>query len=270
MAALRHEFTVYRRLLAARLQGQLKYKRSFILQTLGNFLVTSIELVTLYILFQQFESLGGWTGGEIAFLYGLTGFSFGIAQVVGTGFDHFSYLILRGDFDRLLVRPAGTFTQVIGSELVIRYIGRSIQGAFAFGLALYLIDIHWTPLKVAMLPMIVLSTDLVFLSLFLLEATMCFWTTESFEIANAFTYGGNTISQYPLHIFDVWLRRLFILIVPLGLTIFMPTLYILDKPNPFGLSDASSFVAPLAALVFAVVASRFWAFGIRHYRSTGS
>jgi ABC-2 type transport system permease protein len=200
----------------------------------------------------------------------LSGFSFGIAQVLGSGFDRFSYLILRGDFDRLLVRPIGTFTQVIGSELVIRYIGRSAQGAFAFGLAISLLDIDWTTLKLVMLPVIVLCTNVVFLSLFLLEASMCFWTTETTEVANAFTYGGTTISQYPLQIFDVWLRRLFILIVPLGLTIFMPALYILDKPNPFGLSQASSFVAPLAAAVFAVVAARFWALGIRHYRSTGS
>jgi len=268
--ALRHEFAIYRRLLAVRLHAQLQYKRSFILQTIGNLLITSVELVTLYILFQRFASLGGWTGAEIAFLYGLSGFSFGIAQVLGTGFDHFSYLILRGDFDRLLVRPAGTFTQVIGSEFVIRYIGRSIQGAFAFGLALSLIDVDWTPLKLVMLPMIVLCTNVVFLSLFLLEATMSFWTTETTEIASAFTYGGTTISQYPLQIFDVWLRRLFILIVPLGLTIFMPALYILDKSNPFGLSQVSSFLAPLAAVVFAVVASQFWALGIRHYRSTGS
>jgi viologen exporter family transport system permease protein len=270
MTTLRHEFAVYRRLIAARLEAQLKYKRSFILQTIGNLFITSIELVTIFILFKHFDSLGGWTRGEIAFLYGLSAVSFGFAQVIGAGFDRFSYLVLRGEFDLLLVRPVGILTQVVGSELVIRYVGRSIQGMFAFGLALYLTDVTWTAGKVLMVMIIVLSTIVVFLSVLMLQATMCFWTTETTEIANSFTYGGNTISQYPLQIFDAWLRRLFILIVPLGLTIFMPALYILDKPNPFGLSQASSFVAPLAAIVFAIIALQFWAIGIRHYRSTGS
>jgi ABC-2 type transport system permease protein len=270
MTALRHELAMYRRLIGARFQAQMKYKRSFILQTIGNFTVTFVELLTIFIFFQHFDSLGGWNRGEIAFLYGLSSTSYGLAQVIGTGFDHFTFLVQRGDFDRLLVRPLSAITQVVASDLVIRFLGRSTQGIVAFILALTMIDVTWSPLKVGMIMMIVLSTVVVFLALMLLQATMCFWTTESVEVANAFTYGGNTISQYPLQVFDVWLRRLFILIVPLGLTIFMPAVYILDKANPFGLPTISSFIAPLAAIFFAVIAANCWALGIRHYRSTGS
>ena len=36
---------------------------------------------------------------------------------------------------------------------------------------------------------------------FSIEATVCFWTTEATEVLNAFTYGGATITQYPLNIF---------------------------------------------------------------------
>jgi ABC-2 type transport system permease protein len=40
------------------------------------------------------------------------------------------------------------------------------------------------------------------------------------------------------------LLRLFLWVVPLGFTIFMPALYLLDKPDPLGLPGYSRFVAP--------------------------
>src|SRR5579884_2728410 len=217
LLTLLSELALYRRLVGARLRGQMQYRASFALQVAGNFAGNFVELLAIFILFRHFTSLGGWSVGEVAFLYSLSGISFGIAH---------------GEFDRVLTRPIGTLLQVLASDVQLYRFGTIVQGIIAFGIALHLTDIHWTPVRILYVPLVVASAAVLFTALFALEATLCFWTTEATEVVNAFTYGGTTLAEYPLHIFGTWLRRLFIFVIPLGLIIYEPALYILRKPDP--------------------------------------
>jgi ABC-2 type transport system permease protein len=268
--ALARELRIYRLVAGARIRGQMQYKTSFVLQFLGVFLVNALELATIFILYRHFATMGGWRAGEVAFLYGLSAMSFGLAKVFGSAFDGFSQMIVRGEFDRVLTRPITPVVQVFCSDVKLHQLGRFLQGAIAFAIALRLVDVEWTFGRLIYLPVVVASAAVLFTALFTFEATMCFWTTEATEAVNAFTYGGTTLAQYPLHIFDVWLRRLFLWLIPLGFTIFLPALYLLNKPDPLGLPGFTHFIAPFVAVAFSLVASYFWRLGIRHYRSTGS
>src|SRR5215217_3351208 len=252
------------------MRGQMQYKRSFALLVSGIFAINVLELATIFILFRHFETLGGWRVGEIAFLYGLSSISFSIAKVFSGGLDGFQVQISRGEFDRVLTRPVSPFVQVLCADVKLHQVGRLLQGIMAFGIALTLTDVHWSTGRLLYLPVAIVSAAAVFLALFSFEATMCFWTTEATESVNAFTYGGTTLAKYPLQIFDGWLRRLFLWIVPLGFTIFLPALYLLDKPDPLGMPGFSRFVAPVVAILFCAVAGFFWGVGVRRYRSTGS
>src|SRR5262249_37677745 len=149
------------------------------------------------------------------------------------------------------------------SDVKLQQFGRFLQGVIAFGIALRLVDVNWTIGRLVYLPIVVGSAMVLFTALFTFEATMCFWTTEATEAVNAFTYGGTTLAQYPLHIFDVWLRRLFLWLIPLGFTIFLPALYLLRKPDPLGLPGFARFLAPVVAGAFCVVAGFVWRAGVR-------
>lgn len=248
----------------------MQYKLSFALQLGGVFAINALELATIFILFQHFETLGGWTAGEIAFLYGLSAISFSLAKILGAGFDDFGQQIVRGEFDRILIRPVSPFLHIIGLDLKLHQIGRFLQGTFAFVLALTMIDLDWTAGRVLFLPLVFLSAAVVFLALFTFEAILCFWTTQATEAVNAFTYGGTTLAQYPLHIFDTWLRRLFLWCIPLGFVIYLPALYLLDKSDPLGLPTITRYCGPFVAGLFWLVTGTCWRLGIRRYRSTGS
>lgn len=265
-----NEIRLYRRLAAAQLRGQMLYRGSFWMQIAGNALIYGLELAAVLIFFLHFETLGGWRAGEIAFLYSLSTISFGFAHLIGGGFASFSQLIVRGDFDRLLTRPLSSFVQVLASELQMRRLGTVLQGIVAFVVATSLIDIPWTPGRMLYIPITIGSAIVVFTALFALEATLCFLTTQATEVVNAFTYGGARLAHYPIHIFDLWMRRLFLFIIPLGFVIYAPTLYLLNKPDPLGLPVWSRFTAPLAAAFFAALAGLAWQAGVRRYRSTGT
>lgn len=73
---------------------------------------------------------------------------FGLSELIGAGIDSFDMTIRRGEFDRVLLRPVGAFTQIIGSDFRLRRMGRLTQGFIAFAIALYLLPgLHWTPAK---------------------------------------------------------------------------------------------------------------------------
>jgi ABC-2 type transport system permease protein len=78
------------------------------------------------------------------------------------------------------------------------------------------------------------------------------------------------LTQYPMHIYGAWLRRLFIFVIPLAFVNYFPALYILNKPDALGAPAFVRFLAPLVAAAVALFAAWFWQLGVRHYRSTGS
>lgn len=264
------ELAITRRLAAARFRGQMQYRGSFVAQLVGNLGVHVTELAAILILFSHFGTIGGWTVTEVAFLYGLSCLSFGIAHFVGSGLSAFSVLIHQGTFDRVLVRPVDTLLQVLASDMQIRRLGEALQGLIVLSVAISLGDITWDLGRVLYLPVVVISAVLLYVALFSVEATVCFWTTQATEVLNAFTYGGSDMAQYPLHIYQAWLRGFLLFVVPIGFVIYLPSLYLLDKPDPLGLPGAAPFLAPVAAVAFALVAGALWRLGVRHYRSTGS
>jgi len=109
-----------------------------------------------------------------------------------------------------------------------------------------------------------------FLGVVVLQATSAFWTVEGLEVWNAFTYGGVTMSQYPLAIYRPWFRALFTFVIPLACVNYFPGVAILGRSDPLGAPAWLGWIAPLAGPVFLILCLQVWRIGVRHYRSTGS
>jgi ABC-2 type transport system permease protein len=263
---------LYRRLIAVQIRAQLQYPVAFLFDLGATALITTVEFGSLALILQRFEGIGGWTLGEVAFLYGMVETAFGTMDMLFSGFDppYFGRLVRLGQFDQLLLRPLDATLQVLGSRLEIRRLGRIAQGTLIFVLAVTLANVRWTVLKVLYLPLVFVSIVSFFGGLFVIGATITFWTVESIEAINIFTYGGNELISYPMTIYHDWLRRFFTFVVPAIFLNYYPALYFLDKPDPFNMPSFAPFLAPLAGIGTLTVALWFWQFGIRHYTSTGS
>jgi ABC-2 type transport system permease protein len=266
----RADAALYRYMTVARLRSQLQYRGSFLVMTIVSTLGLATEFIGILILFSAFDTLASWDVGEVALLYGLASLSFGIAEMVGAGFDVFPTMIRRGEFDQVLLRPAGVFSQVLSSDFPLRRLGRISQGAAVLVLALAWTSVDWTLGKLLYLPLAISSGVVVFVALFIFGATLCFWTVESIELINILTYGGTELTSYPLPIYHELMQRFFVFIVPLAFVSYFPALYILDRPEARDWPGWLPFASPLAALLLALAARVAWGFGVRHYRSTGS
>jgi ABC-2 type transport system permease protein len=128
----------------------------------------------------------------------------------------------------------------------------------------------WSAAKTALLLAAIAGGVCLYLGLIILQATSVFWTIETLEIWNAFTYGGNYASQYPITIYRTWFRRFLLVVLPLGCVNYLPAAALLGRPDPLGTPPALQWSAPLAGVVFLAVALRVWRLGLRRYTSTGS
>jgi len=257
-------------LIGAILRAQMQYKVSFIMQVIAAFIVTFTDFIAIMFIFSKFDNIKGWTLWEVGLLYGMTSVSFSIAEMVARGFDMFSRMVRLGDFDRLLLRPAGIFIQLITSEFDLRKIGRISQGLMVLIVAWVKLGIGFGLIKLIFLLAALTNGILFYMALLIAGAAICFWSVESTELPNMFTYGGVESTSYPIPIYRRWFRNILIFVIPLAFVNYFPALFILSKPDPLGLPYFMRFIFPLASAVVMIPALKFWNFGVKHYQSTGS
>ena len=221
----------------------------------------------MYFLFERFGFLKGWTFAEAAICYSVIHLSFSISECFARGFDAFSTLIVNGEFDRLLVRPRSLAIQVLGSKFEFTRFGRMFQGAVVLIWAIVQLEIDWTMLKWITLLFMIMGGVCIYVGIYMLAATLCFWTVEGLELANLLTDGSREMAQYPLNIYEKGIIRFFTYIIPFGCVSYLPLLSILDKASG---NEWLYMLTPLSGCLFLLPCLAVWKMGVRHYRSTGS
>ena len=262
---------MYLRLIGVSVRGQMQYRGTFLVMSLGQLLTHSLEPFAIWALFDRFGSLAVWTLPQVALLYGTVSVSFAFTDALARGFDLFGdQFIKTGNFDRILLRPRPLVPQVAGHEFTLFRVGRLIPGLVVLVWALWSLDIDWNAARVLLLALSLASTFLFFYGLIILQATLAFWTTETLHIFNLLTYGGVETAQYPLAIYARDFRRFFTFVVPLGCVTYFPLVGVMGVQDPLGSTPWMQFTAPLAGFAFFGVALLVWRTGVRHYTSTGS
>ena len=262
---------LYFRYIGVSVRSQMQYRSSFIMLALGQCVLTATELFGIWALFDRFGTLRGWRLAEVALFYGLITTGFGLAEGIGRGFDRFAGLVRSGNFDRLLLRPRSAAFQVACREWQVSRIGRLACGLTVLIWATTALDVQWSVGRAAITIWAFTGGGCLFYGLFVLQATLSFWTIESLELMNTVTDGGRETAQYPLSIYRPWFRKFFTFVVPLACVSYFPALAILGRDdNALGSPRWFQCSAPLIGVAFLLISLQVWKFGVRHYRSTGS
>jgi ABC-2 type transport system permease protein len=261
--------TVYGRLIAAQVRAQLQYRTSFALDLAATFLISFLDFLAVLVLFHNVPRLAGWTVHEVAFLYATSAVAFALAELLVGHSEGLAQRLRTGTFDVMLVRPRGTLFQMVASDLPLRRLGRATQGVVVFVYALTGVHIPWDAGRAAMLVAMIPTGIVLFASMWIAGMCVVFWTIEGGEFTNAFTYGGQFLTQYPIDIYSEWLRRFLAYLVPTAFVSYFPALYVLGKDDPLGLPRFLQFSAPVVAVAAAGAAGLIWRGAVRTYRSAG-
>lgn len=269
---MRHTVQIYLRLIGIQIRSEMQYRFSFWADIVASIVMLLFGFGALALVLQRFETIAGWTIVEVALLYGSVELAFAAMDLFFTGFDPrgFGLQVRKGQLDQLLLRPINLTIQVLGSEFATRRFGRIGVGAALFIWAAISVDATWTAVKLLLLPTMVISLFFFFGALFVFGATLTFWTVESVEAINILTYGGSYALSHPMSVYQRWIRNFFTFVMPAIFLNYYPVLYILEKPDPFGMPSFSWMLSPFVGAGTFLLVLRFWRFGLRFYQSTGS
>ena len=258
---------LYLKYLSILTKSQLQYRLSTVFVMISHLFVPLSIFATIYFLFERFGSLSGYTLYQVSLCYAVAHFGFSSSELFSRGFDTFSQHIRTGTFDRLMLRPKGLFFQTLTTSFEISRIGRLLQAVGVFIFVMVNISIEWTALKVFTLCMMLVSSFVIFSGIFVLGASVCFFTVQGLEFINIFTDGGREMSQYPLSIFKKGFKNFFTFVIPFGAFNYLPLNFLLDKTANASIAYA---LMPLLCLPFFAVCVVVWHSASRKYTSTGS
>lgn len=252
------------------IRSTMTYRASFALAFFGNLATSGLDFIGIYVMFRHIDVLGGFSLPEIALLYGACAASLGLTDLLLGNTDRVGARIRDGLLDTMLVRPVPVFAQVAADRFALRRLGRVMQGLVVLGWGVAAADVSWTAGRVLLVPAMVVAGAAIFAAVFLAGAAFQFVAGDAAEVQNSFTYGGCTMLQYPPTVFGREMVRGVTFVVPLAFVNWVPALYVLGRPQPFGLPWWTAFLSPLVALAALAPASLAWRAGLRSYRSTGS
>nr|WP_202488924.1 ABC transporter permease [Streptomyces sp. SID5473] len=252
------------------IRSTLAYRASFVLAVFASFAFSAFDFVAVMLMFSHVDALGGYPLGEIAFLYGTASTAFGLTDLFLGSTDRLGRRVRDGTLDTFLVRPVPVLAQLAADRFALRRVGRVTQGLVVLGYGLAVTDVAWTPAKVLLVPVMVISGGVLFGAVFVAGAAFQFWAQDAAEVQNSFTYGGVTMLQYPPTVFAQDLVRGVTFVVPLAFVNWLPGLYVLGRPYPLDVPQWLAFAPPFVAAAACALAGLAWRAGLRTYRSTGS
>ena len=250
-------------------KSAMQYRSSLLMQVIAQFVMTGGEMLAVVVLLSRFKAVGHWGAGEILFFFGVMQSTFALTELFGRGITSFMWFVQRGEFDALILRPRPLLIQVMVSQLDPRRIGGVLVGVAAMLTAGTQLHIQWTLLKALLLAEVVLGSMLLLLGLFMIEATVSFFSVKSIEMVNILTYGGRTACQYPVDVYPGVLRFLFTYLAPFAMCMHWPVSWVIGEAM-VSLPVWGYFLTPLAGAAFFALMVHIWYVGVRHYRSTGT
>ena len=247
----------------AALRTQMADASNAVLWAAATLLGMLLEWATLWALFARFGSIPGWDFASSSMLFGLVRIAFGIAEMIGRGFDRFHHVIRKGDFDRMLLRPVPVAIQLSVAEF--SRFGMIGAGLVAFIYGCSAANVVFNLETIAYLVAVISGGATLFYGLLMMQATLCFWTVDGIEVANAVVYGGQTAAQLPLDKLSRPLTFVFTYVFPLAIINWIPAKVLLT-----GEFNVLALAAPLIGWLFFGLGALVWKMGVRAYTSTGS
>ncbi len=251
--------------MSVQLKIRMQYKVSFILSLISQLLHLIIELVVLDTLFDKFELFTEYNKYELYINFSIIYLCYSLAQFLGRGFDKMSNLISNGSFDLLLVRPRNILLQIAGTDINFDKISRLVASIIMIVYSINMIDCKFNFIRIFTLFSIIIGGFILFLSLFIIGASMCFKTIQGIELVNIFTDGIRDLSRYPITIYNKIVKIIFTFIIPLTLINYYPLEYVYGRTN-----NMLYLILPYIAWLFIIPALLIFKTGLKAYKSSGS
>jgi ABC-2 type transport system permease protein len=247
-------------------KGRLQYRADFLAGLVTDVLYQSVSIVFLLVVFRQVPTLAGWRQEEVFFIYGYFLWPYALFGCLANGvWDFTDRYILKGELDRLLLRPASPLFQLILEGIELEPLTGLVTGSaiMLWGAGVLGVDIRWyDPLVLLVLSV---GSTLVYLGIYLSLAAIGFWYDGRTGLL-PLLWNVNNYGRYPVGIYNRALRMLLTWVIPFAFVGFYPAAYFLRR-DTYWLWAAAT---PVMGVLFFGIAVAVWRAGLKRYHGTGS
>jgi ABC-2 type transport system permease protein len=259
----RHAFGVYRRSIGAYLRSIAEYPADFWVMAIAGTFWQVMLFAFLSILFANVSTIDGWGYHEMLVLGGFLATAWGSTALLWDGIWETGKMVVEGDMDYRITRPAPVIVQV-GSK----HVGMQVFGEVTLGLVM--LGIGWTGagLGLAAIPIglfLLVCASIIQAALLTIANAANFWMMGRTPIlAFMLTELQNESMRFPLTIFPTAVRLILTFGLPLAFASFVPAQILTGR-----LSEWWLVAPPLAAAATALIAIGVFRAGLKAYDSAG-
>ena len=261
------------RLFLLNIRGRLEYRLDFLMGVLHGIAYQLVGVAFIWAVLTRFPSLGGWSLGEVAFLYALRLLIHSLYLPFLWNVMTLSSQVRQGELDRLLLRPVHPLLLVITRTFQINAVGDLLTALVLFWGAQSAVGIEWTLAKVGYLVLVLAGGVLLETGVQLAISSLSIWLVHAERINWWADTAFNSFGNYPLTVYGGAVRFAFVFILPLAFVSYFPATVILEREAELAalsLSPALAYGAPAAGVVVFALALGFFRFALTRYRSTGN
>ncbi|MGA5300296.1 ABC transporter permease [Nucisporomicrobium flavum] len=257
---------LYLRLLGAHFRSLLEYEADFVILVVATVLMQVVNIVFLAALFAKVPALNGWTFWSVLMMFGAVALAEGVGSLFFDGMWSLAWQINRGELDYFLVRPYPVALQSSSAKIGVNGLSNIVMGVIMIGTGLAHVDIAWTPWRVLLGALLLISSVVIKLSINLATNAVSFWLSSPTPLFAFAMHQVGDLARFPLSIYPIALKAALGAVLPFAFISFFPVAYLLDT----GQSRWIGLLTPLVAAYCAVAAAVIFKRGMRRYESAGN
>jgi ABC-2 type transport system permease protein len=263
---LRRYARLYWQFFKSQVKVMMEYRLDFFVGVISVVLINFTSIFFVKVVFDQIQSLHGWSYHEVLFIYGVACTGRSVHHIFFDNLWTIGWQYIKpGNFDRLLLRPVNPLFHLIAERVQQDGFGQLLIGLAVLGISMPQIGIEWTVWNLLLLAVMVLSSGMIFAGINLICATLSFWMVDSLPVTFA-VFNLSDFARYPLTIYHKGIRYVLTWLIPYGFTAFYPSALFIEHSG----YRTTALWTPVVALVTCWLAYAFWKRGLRAYTSTGS
>jgi len=251
--------------LKVNIQMSLAYRADTVVNILLNLMWLGWELLSLSIIFNNTDTIGGWGFGELIALLGVFRLVHTLMiALIWPNTEKFNQSIRDGSMDYTLLQPVNSMFLVTFSRITIWRAWDLILATVLIVLGVNLAGDTVTLPYILIFLLLTVSGAIVIYSLWIVLIALTFWFTKfdnNVTILQALLDAG----RYPVTVYPVWLRILVTFVVPIAVATTIP---LQGLRGDLTFSRSLIFIA--IGIASFLIASQVWKRGLKQYSGASS
>ena len=251
--------------LKVNIQMSLAYRADTVVNILLNIMWLGWELLSLSIIFNNTETIGGWGFGELIALLGVFRLVHTLMiALIWPNTEKFNQSIRDGSMDYTLLQPINSMFLVTFSRITVWRAWDLILAAVLIVVGINIAGDIVTSLHLLTFFLLTVSGTIVIYSLWIVLIALTFWFTKfdnNVTILQALMDAG----RYPVTVYPAWLRILVTFVVPIAVATTVPLQALRGE-----LTISRSLIFISISIASFLIASQVWKRGLKQYSGASS